>query len=134
MDADAAAALARAWDEGWNGEDVDRIMAPFADDVVFSSPFVSRIGDDASSDSIAGAPAVRAYVNAALRRTPGIRYRVDNVHLGPDSVILDYTVSFPDGRPDTIGADFLRLDAEGMVTEWRSHYPVAFTSAPLPGD
>ena len=103
IDAEAATALARAWDEGWNGEDVERIMAPFADDVVFSSPFVRRIGDDQSSNAIVGAPALRAYVTAALTRTPGIRYTVDNVHLGPDSVILDYTVSFPDGRPDTIG-------------------------------
>jgi hypothetical protein len=134
MDAEAATALARAWDDGWNGEDVERIMAPFADDVVFSSPFVHRIGDDPSATSIVGTDALRAYVTGALTRTPGIRYRVDNVHLGPDSVILDYTVSFPDGRPDTIGADFLRVDGDGLVTEWRSHYPVAFTTAPLPGD
>ena len=134
IDAEAATALARAWDEGWNGEDVERIVAPFADDVVFSSAFVSRIGDDRSSNAIVGADALRAYVTAALTRTPGIRYTVDNVHLGPDSVILDYTVSFPDGRPDTIGADFLRVNDEGKVAEWRSHYPVAFTTAPLPGD
>ena len=42
IDADDALALARQWDEGWNGEDVARIMAPFADDVVFTSPFVAR--------------------------------------------------------------------------------------------
>lgn len=133
MDTDAATALARAWDEGWNSEDVDRIMAPFADHVVFSSAFVSRIGGDASSNEIVGADALRAYVIAALTRTPGIRYRVDQVHLGPASVVLAYTVTFPDGRPDTSGADFLRVDDAGEVVEWRSHYPVAFTTAPLPG-
>jgi hypothetical protein len=130
--AELAGALARHWDEGWNGEDVERIMAPFADDVVFTSPFVARISGDPEVTSIVGAAALRTYVTAALRRTPGIRYTVDAVHLGTDTLVLDYTVRFPDGRPETTGADLMRVDEQGRVVEWRSHYPVAFVTAPLP--
>ena len=132
MDAAQAHELARQWDEGWNGEDVERIMAPFAPDVVFTSPFVARISGDPAVTSIDGAPALREYVTAALRRTPGIRYRIDAVHLGTDTLVLDYTVSFPDGRPDTTGADLMRIDDDGRIVEWRSHYPVAFVDATLP--
>ena len=134
IDAAAAQALARHWDDGWNGEDLEEIMAPYADDVVFTSPFVARVSGDPAVTSIVGKEALRDYCAAALRRTPGIRYTVDAVHLGTDTVVLDYTVRFPDGRPDTTGADLMRVDDEGKVVEWRSHYPVAFVDAPLVGE
>ena len=132
IDAEVARALVASWHEGWNAEDVDRIMAPFAADVVFTSPFVSRVGPDGAAEAVEGAEALRAYVTGALRRTPGIRYRVDEVHLGTDTLVLDYTVTFPDGRPDTRGADHMRIDGSGRVVEWRSHYPLAFVEARLP--
>jgi hypothetical protein len=132
IDAQVARTLVESWHEGWNAEDVDRIMAPFAEDVVFTSPFVSRVGPDGTSESVEGAEALRAYVTGALRRTPGIRYRVDEVHLGTDTLVLDYTVTFPDGHPDTTGADLMRIDTEGLVVEWRSHYPLAFVESRLP--
>jgi predicted SnoaL-like aldol condensation-catalyzing enzyme len=130
IDAATAQALAEHWDAGWNGEDLDRIMAPFAEHVTFTSPFVARITDPPVT-SIEGHDALREYCAGALRRTPGIRYRIDAVHLGTDTLVLDYTVSFPDGRPDTTGADLMRLDADGKVVEWRSHYPVTFVETPL---
>lgn len=132
IDAARAEELVRAWHEGWNGEDVERIMAPFADTVVFTSPFVARIGGDEAVTSVVGADALRRYVAAALRRTPGIRYTVDAVHLGTDTLVLDYTVRFPDDRPDTTGADLMRIDDRGRVVEWRSHYPVTFIESRLP--
>jgi len=132
IDRALAERLVADWHDGWNGEDVGRIMAPFAEDVVFTSPFVSRVGADPATDGIAGRDALRTYVTGALQRTPGIRYRIDQVHLGTDTLVLDYTVTFPDGRPPTTGADLMRIDAHGQVIEWRSHYPVAFVEARLP--
>lgn len=129
VDEEAARELERRWDEGWNGEDVATIMSPFAADVVFTSPFVGRISGDPTVTSIVGRDALRDYVTAALRRTPGIRYTVDAVYLGTDTIVLDYTVRFPDGRPETKGADLLRVDDGGQVIEWRSHYPTAFITA-----
>lgn len=51
--------LGRHWENGWNGPDLDVIMAPFAEGVVFSSPFVPRITGDPEDDTIAGKAAVR---------------------------------------------------------------------------
>jgi hypothetical protein len=124
VDDATVARLRRHWDEGWNRGDVDVIMEPFADDIVFSSPFVSKLGGDSARSSIVGRDALRAYCAAALERSPGIAYVVDGLYVGTDTVVLLYTVRFPDGRPETTGADLMRVNAAGEIAEWRCHYAV----------
>lgn len=115
--------LRRHWDEGWNAGDLEVIMAPFADDVVFSSPFVPRLTGDPARTSIAGHEALRAYVAHALERTPGIRYTLHSVYTGTDAAVLVYSSVAPDGTVRK-GADSMRVDATGKVVEWRCHYSV----------
>jgi hypothetical protein len=122
VDDDVADRLRQHWDDGWNRGDVELIMAPFSDDVTFSSPFVSKLGGDPSVRTIEGRDALRTYVSDALRRTPGIRYSVDALHVGTNSIVLVYTCRFPDGRPDKRGADLMRVDDQGAVCEWQCHY------------
>jgi hypothetical protein len=116
--------LRRHWDEGWNGEDLDTIMAPFADDVVFSSPFVPTLTGDPAKATITGHDALRSYVDRALRIHPGIRYTLDATYAGTDTVVLVYTFRHPEGTVGH-GADSMRVDASGKVAEWRCHYPLA---------
>ncbi|HEY4402780.1 MAG TPA: nuclear transport factor 2 family protein [Acidimicrobiia bacterium] len=113
--------LARHWQDGWNRGDLETIMAPFAPDVVFSSPGISMMTGDPAKTTIEGADALRAYVDAALRRTRGIRYTLQAKYAGVDSVVLVYTCSLPDGA-QTPGADLMRIDSDGSVVEWRCHY------------
>ena len=115
--------LARCWDEGWNQGDLDTIMAPFAPDVVFSSPFVPRFTGDPDRTTIEGSDALRSYLAAALTRSPGIRYTLDGTYAGTDGIVLVYRCHYPDpDRPDKAGADSMRVDASGRVVEWRCHY------------
>jgi ketosteroid isomerase-like protein len=58
--------LRRHWDDGWNAGDLDTIMAPFADDVIFSSPFVPRLTGDPEKTTIGGYDALHSYVDYAL--------------------------------------------------------------------
>ena len=111
--------LSRQWEDGWNGPDLDVIMAPFAEDVVFSSPFVPRITGD--TDTITGKDAVREYLAAALVRSSDVRYTLDAAYAGTDTVVLVYTCHLP-GSADKPGADLMRVDADGRVVEWRCHY------------
>jgi SnoaL-like domain len=113
------AGIARHWDEGWNGADVDVIMAPFADDVVFASPFLPRLTGDAGQRTIDGAPALRQYVVDALARASDVRYTLHQALA--DTVVLVYTCHMPDGS-DKPGADLLRVDPDGKVVEWRCQY------------
>jgi ketosteroid isomerase-like protein len=113
--------LARHWEDGWNRGDLETIMAPFAPDVVFSSPGISMMTGDPAKTTIEGADALRAYVDAALRQTRGIRYTLQATYAGVDSVVLVYTCGLPDGA-QTPGADLMRVDSDGSVVEWRCHY------------
>jgi ketosteroid isomerase-like protein len=113
--------LARSWEDGWNRGDLETIMAPFAADVVFISPGVSMMTGDPAKTMIEGADALRAYVDAALRRTRGIRYTLQATYAGIDSVVLVYTCGLPDGAQKP-GADLMRVDGDRMVVEWRCHY------------
>ena len=129
LDEATAHELRRHWDEGWNGYDLETIMAAFAPDVVFSSPFVARRTGDPERTTIEGYDAVRAYVADALETAPGIGYTVDALHAGTDSLVLVYTCHLAD-RTDQPGADWMRVDGEGRVVEWRCHYSFAFIPTP----
>jgi hypothetical protein len=118
---DVVAAIARHWDAGWNGRDVDVIMAPFAEDIVFSSPGVPKITGDPDRGTIVGKPALHDYCVAALRRAGDIRYTLHQALAGTATVVLVYTCHLPDGS-DRPGADLLRVDEAGRVVEWACHY------------
>ena len=118
---DVVARLVRHWDDGWNGRDVDVIMAPFAEGVVFTSPGIPKItGDPAGARSTA-----RTRCGATWsRRSPApatSRYTVERALAGVDTVVLVYTCHLPDGT-DRPGADLMRVDAAGEVVEWHCHY------------
>jgi hypothetical protein len=118
---EVVAALVRHWDDGWNGRDVDVIMAPFAAGIVFTSPGIPKITGDPARRSVEGADALRRYVADALARAGDVRYTVERALAGTDSVILVYTCHMPDGS-DRPGADLMRVDDAGEVVEWHCHY------------
>jgi hypothetical protein len=123
VDAATVRALGKHWEEGWNGEDVDTIVAPFAVDVLFSSPYVSRISGDRSLSTIQGLSAVRQYVtDSFVRATRNIKYTLDASYAGTDTVVLCYTVHHPT-LGERRGIDTMRLGADGKVVEWRCQYP-----------
>jgi hypothetical protein len=131
LDDETVAALRRHWDEGWNGEDVATIMAPFATDVVFSSPFIAMVSGDPGKTTIEGYGALQDYVERALQRTPGIRYTVDATYVGAETIVLVYRCFLPNGTIKH-GADIMLVadggpgiegaDIRGRVLEWRCHY------------
>jgi ketosteroid isomerase-like protein len=113
--------LERHWQDGWNTGDLDMIMEPFADDVVFASPGIAMMKRDPSRTTINGAAALRPYIENALRHTRDVRYALQATYVGPDSIVLTYTCGIPDG-PQKAGADLMRVDSNGQVVEWRCHY------------
>ena len=121
LDETTVETLRRHWHDGWNAGDLEVIMAPFAPEVVFSSPFVARLTGDPARTTIEGHDALRDYVAAALARTPGIRYALHEVYTGTDSVVLVYSAVTPDGTVHE-GSDSMRVDANGQVFDWRCHY------------
>jgi hypothetical protein len=121
LDSTTVGALRRHWEEGWNREDVETIMEPFAKDVVFSSPFITELTGDPAKTTIQGRDTLRDYVAGSFESHPGIRYTLQASHAGSDSIVLIYTAHLPDGS-DLPGADYMRVDQAGEVVEWRCHY------------
>lgn len=114
--------LQHHWEAGWNAYDLETIMAPMAEDVVFSSPFVATLTDDPAKTAIEGCAALRSYVADSLRRVPGISYTLEPTYVGTDSVVLTYTFRLPDGT-ERAGSDWMRVDGSNKIVEWRCHYP-----------
>jgi ketosteroid isomerase-like protein len=113
--------LRRHWEEGWNDGDLDTIMAPFADEVVFSSPGIAMMTRDPSRTTIRGSAALRDYLEHALRLTTDVRYTLHAAYAGTDSIVLVYSCGIPNGTQRD-GADSMRLDGDGKVVEWRCHF------------
>jgi len=121
LDDTTVAMLRRHWEDGWNRRDIDTIMAPFAADVLFSSPGIAMMTRDPSQTTIEGYDALRAYIEGALRRTSEVRYTLNATYTGTDSVVLVYSCGLPDGA-QKLGADLMRVDENAQVVEWRCHY------------
>ncbi len=85
--AEQAQAFAEAWIAAWNAHDLDRILAHYADDIVFLSPVArQRLGDG----RVAGLPALRAYWSKALQAAPDLRFALDRVLVGHDALTILY--------------------------------------------
>ena len=121
LDETTTQVLVRHWEDGWNSSDVDTITTPFAPDVVFSSPGISMLTGDPAKKTIEGLDAVRAYIEGALSRSRGVRYRMDATYVGTDSIVLVYDCGLPGGDQKR-GADLMRVGPDGKVVEWRCHY------------
>ncbi|MGK5533763.1 nuclear transport factor 2 family protein [Streptomyces sp. URMC 129] len=107
MDLAAAQKFADEWVAGWNSRDLDRILAHYTDDVVFTSPKIVQILGDPSGE-VRGKEALRAYWAAGLRLLPGLHFTVEDVRASVDTVVINYrnengqsvseVLTFRDGR------------------------------------
>ena len=80
--------FADTWASAWNAHDLDRVLALFADDVVFRSPVAARLlGTDGT---VRGAEALRAYWAQALTHRPNLRFEVLSVYAGVDTVVIRF--------------------------------------------
>lgn len=111
---ESAEAFAREWVEAWNSHEIERIMSHYSDDVVLVSPVAAGLLGHAQ---VTGKDAVRHYFEKGLAAYPDLRFVLDRVLLGQDSVVLLYT------RQDGIqAAEFMVLDAQGKVARMHAHY------------
>ena len=79
--------FAQAWCADWNSHDLDRIVAHFTDDVQWASPVAARMTGSARLD---GRDALRSYFAVGLQRLPDLRFTVESVRTGIDTVVIDY--------------------------------------------
>jgi len=106
-----AEAYAREWAAHWNSRDLDALLRHYAADVTFRSPRIAVVmGGDQTS--LVGVEALRAYWQRALELAPVLRFELDNVGVGSDSM----TILYRNHRGDRV-AETLVFGTSGKVIE-----------------
>ncbi|PJJ59484.1 nuclear transport factor 2 family protein [Hymenobacter chitinivorans] len=116
MSPEQAAEFAHDWVESWNAHDLNRIMAHYAEELDFCSPLIQQLGADASG-TLHSKEALRAYFATGLDRYPNLRFELQQVLPGVQSVVLYYR-----SINDWPAAEYMELNAQGRVQRVRAHY------------
>ncbi|MFZ5962907.1 nuclear transport factor 2 family protein [Thalassococcus sp. BH17M4-6] len=112
-----ALAFARAWAAGWNAHDLDRIMAHYADEIVFRSRKAVAL---TGMGEVIGKPALRRYWAEALRRQPDLAFEIEEVFEGHRMLVILYT-----NQRGVRTTETLWFDAGGLVTRAAACHGVA---------
>jgi ketosteroid isomerase-like protein len=110
------ALLAKRWYDAWNKRDVDAILALYADDLEFASPFVSALGFGAEG-VIYGKGMFRAYLEAALPRVPDLSFAQVALCVGARGHTLIYRIN-----TGVLVAESHELDANGLIARADASY------------
>ena len=103
------ARFADDWAAGWNAHDLDRIMAHYADDIVFRSRKAAAL---VGSGTVRGKSALRAYWAAALARQPDLHFSVECVYSGHEVIVIAYR-----NHKGVRAAETLCFGPDGLVTD-----------------
>lgn len=108
--------FANRWLSAWNLHDTESIIAHYSDDIVFSSPFVERLGAGVSG-SIHGRAALLKYFKAGLDKFPSLRFHLRAVLVGVNAVTILY-----DSVNGLLAAETMVLNEASQVTHVWAQY------------
>ena len=108
--------FAHEWIEAWNSHDLDRILSHYRDDFTMASPRIALVAGEPSG-VLQGRRAVGAYWRRALDLAPALRFELDSVMAGADSVALCYR------GPRGPAVEVFFFDDQGLVKRAAAHYP-----------
>ena len=89
IDPELARRVAEEWFDAWNRHDLDAVLAHYADDVEFTSPFAVELTGRADG-TLRGLDELRSYFGRALAAFPELRFTDLRVALGVSSITLVY--------------------------------------------
>jgi ketosteroid isomerase-like protein len=104
--------FAAQWAGWWNAGDVERVLAQFSDDIVFTSPTAVEV---VGTGTVRGKEALRAYWTAALKRIGALHFTVDRAIWDPErrELAIIYT-SRTAGRGKRMSEN-LQFGADGKI-------------------
>lgn len=108
--------LAEKWYDAWNARDAERILALYADDLEFASPFVAALGF-AEDGVLFSKEAFRLYVKAALPRVPDLRFDPVAECVGARGHTLIYR-----NQTGVLVAESHELDPDGRIVRADAAY------------
>ena len=116
MTKDDAWKLANHWIAAWNARDLDLIMTHYEDIVELTSPAAAQLLETPGG-KVVGKPDLRAYFQRGLETYPDLRFRLEDVLWGVNSVVFYYA-----NQKGTLTAEFMELSANGNVLRVVANY------------
>jgi predicted ester cyclase len=113
---DEARKLANDWVAAWNAHDLDLIMTHYEDAIELTSPAAAQLLGTPDG-RVVGKPNLRAYFQRGLQAYPELRFQLEDVLWGINSVVLYYT-----NQKGTRTAEFMELSANGKVARVVANY------------
>jgi ketosteroid isomerase-like protein len=120
-----ADAFSQRWVDAWNAHDVESVLQHFADDVVFTSPVAAALLPE-TAGIIRGKPALRNYWTQALQRVANLRFAIEGVYEGIDTIVIAYR-----NQDGGLVSEVLRFSG-GLVVEGHGTYYVAVQRGTAP--
>ena len=108
--------FASEWIEAWNARDLERVLSHYSSDIEFSSPFIVEVVGEPLG-RLQGKDALQAYWTKALARLPALKFKVIDVSLGVNSIVINYERE--DGRH---ASEWFEFGHDGKVLESAAHY------------
>lgn len=113
------AEFAQRYYAAWNARDLEAILALYAEDIEFSSPYIAALGF--SPDGVIhGKPMLRAYVERALDRAPALTFTPDSLLIGARG----HTLIYRNHRGER-AAETHEMDLAGLVLRADATYETA---------
>lgn len=116
MTRDEAWNLANHWVTAWNNHDLESIMSHYEDAVELISPVAAQLLG-AADGKVIGKANLTAYFQRGLNAFPELRFHLEDVLWGINSVVLYYT-----NQKGTRTAEFMELSEAGKVARVVAHY------------
>lgn len=84
-----AVAFSKRWVDAWNAHDVEAVVEHFHEEVVFTSPVAASVLPE-TAGLVRGKSELRRYWTLALQRIPNLRFAVEDVYVGVDTIVIAY--------------------------------------------
>ena len=118
VDAEFARHFAAEWIDSWNAHDLPRILAHYTDDAQMSSPYIIARGVDPSG-RVTGKSALAKYWGPAVDAKSTLKFELQNVLVGVDSISISYHSNLGGGRS---AVEVFHFNDKGLVTRAFAHY------------
>ena len=108
--------LAKDWVAAWNAHDLELILTHYEEAVELTSPVAAQLLGVADG-KVVGKASLRAYFRRGLEAYPELRFELEDVLWGLNSVVLCYK-----NQKGTRSAEFMELSANGKVARVVANY------------
>ena len=113
---DEAWNLANHWVAAWNAHDLDLILTHYEEAVELTSPVAAQLLGT-SGGKVIGKANLRAYFQRGLEAYPELRFHLEDVLWGINSVVLYYT-----NQNGSHTGEFMEVSEIGKMARVAAHY------------